>query len=132
MKSPCGPINLGISTRISPDKLQEPLFAESERPFHTSCIQFADNDVISSVRREWTAEVTPSRGDRPLTSLLTQREREVLTWVAKGKTSLDVAEILRISARTVEQHIQNSAQKLGTNNRIHTVVSALQRGEIVL
>lgn len=56
----------------------------------------------------------------------------MLQWVAMGKTSQDVAAILQISARTVEQHIQNCAQKMGTDNRIHTVVSAIKRGEIVL
>lgn len=85
-----------------------------------------------SIALAWLARTNANLGDRPLDLLLTHREREVLTWVAMGKTSQDVAAILSISARTVEQHIQNSAQKLGTDNRIHTVVTAIQRGEITL
>lgn len=55
---------------------------------------------------------------------LTRREQETLKWGAQGKTSEDIAEILGVTKRTVDQHFENAARKLNTVNRIHTVVKA--------
>ena len=55
---------------------------------------------------------------------LTRREREVLTWVATGKTAWEIGEVLHISKRTVEWHLQQAAQKLGASNRMHAVIIA--------
>jgi DNA-binding NarL/FixJ family response regulator len=48
---------------------------------------------------------------------LTQREMEVLSWVGKGKTNRDVADILGISPRTVNKHLENVFEKLGVETR---------------
>ena len=48
---------------------------------------------------------------------LTRREIEVLTWVAKGKTNRDIAEILRMSPRTVNKHLEHIYVKLGVETR---------------
>jgi LuxR family quorum sensing-dependent transcriptional regulator len=63
---------------------------------------------------------------------LSRREREVVAWLARGKTADDIAEVLRLSPRTVEYHIANASLKLGTSNRIHTVVAALRLKQIVI
>jgi DNA-binding CsgD family transcriptional regulator len=55
---------------------------------------------------------------------LSGREREVLTWVAAGKTAWEIGELLNISQRTVEWHIQQAAQKLNAKNRMQAVVIA--------
>jgi LuxR family quorum sensing-dependent transcriptional regulator len=55
---------------------------------------------------------------------LSRREREVLTWVATGKTAWEIGEVLHISKRTVEWHLQHAAQKLGASNRMHAVIIA--------
>jgi DNA-binding CsgD family transcriptional regulator len=57
---------------------------------------------------------------------LTPREGEVLTWVAKGKTAREVAQILHIAKRTVDEHVQTIIRKLGVANRTHAVAFALQ------
>lgn len=57
---------------------------------------------------------------------LTDREREVLTWAAQGKSAWEIGEILRISKRTVDEHTQNATRKLGAVNRTHAVVVALR------
>lgn len=64
-------------------------------------------------------------GDR-----LTMREREVLLWFARGKSAIDVADLLDISPATVMFHYRTAAAKYGTLNRTHTVVQAIQRGDI--
>jgi LuxR family quorum sensing-dependent transcriptional regulator len=57
---------------------------------------------------------------------LTDREREVLTWIASGKSAWEVGEILRISRRTVEEHAQHVLGKLGAANRTHAVATAIR------
>jgi DNA-binding CsgD family transcriptional regulator len=61
---------------------------------------------------------------------LSKREQEVLTWIAVGKSAIDVGEILNISDWTVEWHVQMAMRKLGASNRIQTVVLALRDGLI--
>ena len=48
---------------------------------------------------------------------LTARETEVLRWVAAGKSDAQIGAILRISARTVQKHLQNIYDKLGGESR---------------
>jgi DNA-binding CsgD family transcriptional regulator len=48
---------------------------------------------------------------------LTQREAEVLLWIARGKSNRDVAEILTLSPRTVNKHLEQIFNKLGVENR---------------
>lgn len=48
---------------------------------------------------------------------LTPREMEVLTWVAKGKTNRDIADILGMSPRTVNKHLEHIFVKLGVETR---------------
>jgi len=48
---------------------------------------------------------------------LTPREMEVLAWVAKGKTNRDIAEILGMSPRTVNKHLEHIFVKLGVETR---------------
>ena len=62
----------------------------------------------------------------PRTGKLTVREREVLTWAAQGKSAWEIGEILKITKRTVDEHTQNAARKLGAMNRTHAVVVALR------
>lgn len=54
---------------------------------------------------------------RLATASLTPRETEVLSWVAKGKTNRDVAEILGMSPRTVNKHLEHVFEKLGVETR---------------
>ena len=48
---------------------------------------------------------------------LTPRETEVLSWLAKGKTNRDIAEILGMSHRTVNKHLEHIFEKLGVETR---------------
>jgi len=59
---------------------------------------------------------------------LTPRELEVVDLSAQGMTSDMIAGELGLSARTVNQHIDNIGMKLKTRNRVHTVAEALRRG----
>ncbi|MER9554349.1 autoinducer binding domain-containing protein [Mesorhizobium sp. M0323] len=63
---------------------------------------------------------------------LSQREREILQWVAGGKTAWEVSRILGISENTVTTHLRNIKQKLSTANVVHAIVEAFRRHEIEL
>ncbi len=58
-----------------------------------------------------------SPASRLAAAALTPRETEVLSWVAKGKTNRDVADILGMSPRTVNKHLEHVFEKLGVETR---------------
>jgi len=55
---------------------------------------------------------------------LSDREVETLTWAARGKTSAEIAEILGITKRTVDFHVDNARTKLGAPTRTAAVIKA--------
>lgn len=54
------------------------------------------------------------------------REAEVLSWIAQGKTNRDIAEILDVSPRTVNKHLERIFRKIGVENR--TAAAAIVLG----
>jgi LuxR family transcriptional regulator, quorum-sensing system regulator CviR len=63
----------------------------------------------------------------PDSTPLTERETEILRWVAQGKTTWAISEILSISERTVKFHVGNAVRKLDATTRTHAVAVALER-----
>lgn len=57
---------------------------------------------------------------------LTQRESEVLLWIARGKSNRDIGEILGLSPRTVNKHLEQVYTKLGVENRASAAIKAIQ------
>jgi len=55
---------------------------------------------------------------------LTAREAEVLVWISKGKANRDIGEILGLSSRTVNKHLEQIYVKLGVENRASAAVKA--------
>jgi DNA-binding response OmpR family regulator len=55
---------------------------------------------------------------------LNEREIETLTWAARGKTSAEIAQILGLSKRTVDFHIDNAREKLGAATRVEAAIKA--------
>jgi LuxR family transcriptional regulator, quorum-sensing system regulator SolR len=62
------------------------------------------------------------------TITLTSREKEVLRWTAEGKTAGEVAQILNMSERTVNFHINNIVVKFGASNKTQAAVKAAALG----
>jgi DNA-binding CsgD family transcriptional regulator len=58
--------------------------------------------------------------------VITRREREVLTLIASGANSQQIAAELSISVPTVRTHTRNLLQKLGARNRAHAIALAMQ------
>jgi DNA-binding CsgD family transcriptional regulator len=59
---------------------------------------------------------------------LTEREREVATLIAQGKSSREMAEMLVVNSRTIEKHIENILSKLGFNSRTQIALWASGKG----
>ncbi len=64
--------------------------------------------------------------------VLTKRESEVFNLLIKNNTTKEIAEKLKISDKTVRNHISNAMQKLGVKGRAGAVVELLKLGEISL
>jgi DNA-binding NarL/FixJ family response regulator len=61
----------------------------------------------------------------PKNIALAKRQVEALTWVARGKTSEEIARILGVSKPTVEFHVNNARIKLGVATRSEAVAKAI-------
>lgn len=57
---------------------------------------------------------------------LTKREAEVLLWIARGKSNRDIGEILGLSPRTVNKHLEQIYSKLGVENRASATAIAVR------
>jgi len=64
------------------------------------------------------------------TRTLSPKEREILTWVAAGKTDDDIASILGISRNTVDTHMRSIFRKFDSGNRVTAVVHGIMHGHI--
>jgi DNA-binding NarL/FixJ family response regulator len=60
----------------------------------------------------------------PKLVMLNEREIEVLTWVARGKTSGQIAQTLRLTKRTIDFHLDNARMKLGAATRTEAAIKA--------
>lgn len=65
-------------------------------------------------------------------SILTKREREVFELLIDNKSTKEIAFELKISEKTVRNHISNAMQKLGVKGRAGAVVELLKLGEFSL
>jgi DNA-binding CsgD family transcriptional regulator len=96
-------------------------FTERER----TCLSAIRSHVVQNYRHGLRIErlrEESRRGMRPACGL-TQREAEVLHWVAVGKSNGDVARIIDVSSATVKKHLEHIYDKLSVTNR--TAASAL-------
>lgn len=65
-------------------------------------------------------------------SILTSREKEIFLLLVKNKSTKDIADKLKISEKTVRNHISNAMQKLEVKARTQAVIELLKLGEIKL
>jgi DNA-binding NarL/FixJ family response regulator len=82
-----------------------------------------DFDMLAAIITARLAGVART-GLWPKAIALNEREIEVLTWAARGKTSAEIAKILDLTKRTVDFHIDNARGKLGASTRTEAVLKA--------
>ena len=63
---------------------------------------------------------------------LSKRQRECLIWAAEGKTSEEIAFILKLSSSMVVRHLENAGEKLHSENRTQCVAKAVDQKLIAL
>jgi DNA-binding CsgD family transcriptional regulator len=90
-----------------------------------------DFEVLDTILRARLARVVRTPISRRELSL-SDREAETLTWSARGKTSDEIAQIIGVSRRTVDFHLDNARSKLGVATRIEAVANAVAAKLIVL
>jgi DNA-binding NarL/FixJ family response regulator len=85
--------------------------------------RYRENEVLIRLN-----ELNPGKDvDRLAHSLsLTRREAEVLLWVSYGKSSSDISEVLEISPRTVQKHLEHVYEKLGVETRSAAAAMAIR------
>jgi DNA-binding response OmpR family regulator/DNA-binding CsgD family transcriptional regulator len=81
------------------------------------------NEFLLRIAKD-SGPVTPAQFSKELG--LTAREGEVLSWLSKGKSNRDIAEILGLSPRTVDKHLEQIYAKLGVENRTAAAAIAVQ------
>ncbi|WP_438289756.1 response regulator [Streptomyces sp. HUAS TT7] len=76
-------------------------------------------------------EAPPQRSLRPVENI-TEREREVLTLVGRGRSNTEIAEELFITVATAKSHVSRLLTKLGARDRVQLVITAYELGLVTL
>ncbi len=85
-------------------------------------------ELAAAVQRVAAGQVVfPGRADRP-EAPLTEREREVLTLMARGSTNREIADALHLSPHTVKEHTVSLYRALDVRNRTEAVARAERLG----
>lgn len=87
---------------------------------------------LLSLTQSSSSDATAERAKKADKLELTERERSILTGVARGERSKEIATHLGITAATVAAHLTNIYAKLGADSRASAVAIALQRGLLSL
>ena len=130
---PTAPEQLPKAAGQLPKALEAALNATDDRVVHTATepalsvrnmgrATLGETMLLLELQREGHAAAS-----RLAHAALTPRETEVLSWLAKGKTNRDIADILGLSHRTVNKHLEHIFEKLGVETR--AAAAALASGQ---
>ena len=84
--------------------------------------------VTRRVIEQFSARTAPPNAAHPEIGRLTEREREIVAWVATGRSNDEIAEELVVSPATVRTHVSRAMVKLHARDRAQLVVFAVQSG----
>lgn len=100
--------------------------------FHLQNFTYGDIDIHMIGISEKEAIAFLSHGSKkkagPGKCVLTEKENEVLLYLAKGMANKQIAACMKIGPGTVNAHLDNIYQKLGCSNRLMACLTALQNG----
>lgn len=105
---------------------------EMRHHIHLVVIYFMQRsmELIAAEKRKDAAFGLALDSARDTAPILTDRERDVLSWAGRGKTISETADILKLSEGTVETHVKNALAKLGAHNKTHAVAKCITLGLI--
>ncbi|KGM39740.1 LuxR family transcriptional regulator [Aquabacterium sp. NJ1] len=104
----------GVDYVVKPVRIEEVL---ARLATHVRNARAAREAIRVMQHGKATSAASASGPDRLSEAALTPRETEVLGWLAKGKTNRDIADILGMSHRTVNKHLEHIFEKLGVETR---------------
>jgi DNA-binding NarL/FixJ family response regulator len=84
--------------------------------------------VTRRVIEQFSARSAPTNAAHPEIGRLTEREREIVAWVATGRSNDEIADELVVSPATVRTHVSRAMVKLHARDRAQLVVFAVQSG----
>ena len=102
--------------------------SRGEYPINESLL--ATPKVAEHVLKQFQEMVAMGMAVESITAPLTNRETQILRYVADGNSNKKIAQILSISEQTIKNHISSILRKLNANDRAHAVVLAIRRGFI--
>jgi DNA-binding NarL/FixJ family response regulator len=97
------------------------------KPIDFERLVFIIHARIAGVARTQRLPIAP---DLPIAEQLSRREIEILTWVARGKTSSEISRELRLSKRTIDFHTDKARVKLRAATRTEAAIRAAAGGLI--
>lgn len=111
-----------IARRPEPGHL---LMAGDEKPL---TLEFLANISVQEYLLRLKANASPSEATERLREnfSVTGREADVLLWIANGKTNREIGQILEMSPRTVNKHLEQIFKKLGVENRTAAAAAAIR------
>lgn len=80
------------------------------------------------VRREATAALTAAAGARSAVEELTERQRDLLAQIGRGRSNAEIARALHLSEGTVKQYVSGLLAALGVSNRVRAAILAHEAG----
>lgn len=102
--------------------------SRGEYPINDSLL--ATPPVAEHVLKQFQEMVSMGMSVESITAPLTNRETQILRYVADGNSNKRIAQILDISEQTIKNHVSSILRKLNANDRAHAVVLAIRRGWI--
>ena len=105
----------GADAKLLSERGEQSLYARS-----LGAVGLGEHMLLLDVRRRGESST------RIAGAQLTPREAEVLSWLAKGKTNRDIGEILGMSPRTVNKHLEHVYEKLGVETRAAAAALAMR------
>ena len=107
----------GVDYVVKPVKIEEVLARLATHVRNARTARQALQDASEAAARQGGRGAEAAVLARLEEAGLTPRETEVLSWVARGKTNRDIADILGMSHRTVNKHLEHIFEKLGVETR---------------
>ena len=82
---------------------------------------------FEGARRLWAMRGGLQMPPRPI---LTDRQRDCVLWVARGKSDWEISQILGVGEETVARHIKQACERYGVNKRTYLVILTLFDGTL--
>jgi two-component system, NarL family, response regulator DegU len=121
-----------INKSASADMLVDTIKKASAGEYPINELAMTRPKVASQVLRRFEEMISSEKNNLPTAVFapLTQREIQILSYIAEGNTNKQIAKCLNISEQTIKNHISSILRKLNANDRAHAVTMAIRNNWI--